>query len=84
MQLFVKIFQAVGMAMQTMHQKGRTATKTNTLILRLNYSLGAKQKNSYSYRKNDALHSENNVYAYFRYNNNETVMVLINNNNIKQ
>jgi hypothetical protein len=24
---------------------------------------------------------ENNVYAYFRYNNNETVMVLINNSN---
>jgi hypothetical protein len=58
MQLFVKIFQAVGMAMQTMHlpKKDELQPKTNTLILRLNYSIG-KSKNSYSYWKNDALHS---------------------------
>jgi hypothetical protein len=46
MQLFVKIFLAVGKAMQTMHllKKDELKPKTNTLILRLNYSIGAKRK----------------------------------------
>jgi hypothetical protein len=55
MQLFVKIFQAVGMAMQNTFTKKDELQPKRILILRLNYSLGAKQ-NSYSW-KNDALHS---------------------------
>jgi hypothetical protein len=43
MQLFVKIFQAVGRNDNKFTKEGRTP-KQNTLILRLNYSLGAKRK----------------------------------------
>jgi hypothetical protein len=44
MQLFVKIFQAVGMAMQNTFTKKDELQPKRILILRLNYSLGAKQQ----------------------------------------
>jgi hypothetical protein len=50
------------------------------LILLPNYSIGENKSGS-TFWKNDTLHSDNNVYIYFRYDKDETVMVLMNNSN---
>jgi hypothetical protein len=42
-------------------KEGRTAPKTNTLILRLNYSIGAKQKTAIHTGKMTHYIPENNV-----------------------
>jgi hypothetical protein len=63
MQLFVKIFPAVGVVMLC---KGRTPGQTVRLL-----TFWAKAT---FIPENDALHFENNIYVYFRYNAGETVV----------
>jgi hypothetical protein len=66
---------------ETMHLLKKDEPRAKRiLILQLNYSIGIKTKHSYG---NDALHSENNVYVYFRYNNNETVISMNNSTETK-
>jgi len=52
------------------------------MILLLNYSIGEKQRSN-SHWKTTHYIPENNVYVYFRYNEKESVMVLINNDTEK-
>ncbi len=43
-----------------------------------------KRKRSYSYRKNQNFVPQNNVFVYFKYNEKESVMVILNNNDAEQ
>jgi hypothetical protein len=63
MQLFVKIFQAVGMAMNNAFTKKDELPQNEYFDFTAKLFTWRKTKNSYSYW-NDALHSENNVYLF--------------------
>jgi hypothetical protein len=56
MQLFVKIFQAVGAINNAFTKEGRTATQNEYFDFTAKL-FNWQNKNSYSYWKNDALHS---------------------------
>ncbi len=83
MQIFVKTFQAVGKVIKIMllSKKEELRDKVNISILLPSYSIGEKAKSAVHFGKMTHYIPENNVYTYFRYNDNETVMVLINNSN---
>jgi hypothetical protein len=63
---------------QCFTKEGRTLAKINILILLLNCSNGENQR-SVHFGKMTHYIPENNVYVYFRYTDNKTVMVLMNN-----
>jgi glycosidase len=69
-------FPAVGMAMQCIYKEGRT-DKTEYFDFTAKLFTWRKSKTAIHTGKMTHYIPEN-VYAYFRYNNNETVMVLIN------
>jgi glycosidase len=77
MQLFVKIFLADGAINNAFTKEGRTETQNEYFDFTAKL-FNWQNENSYSFWNNDALHSKRTMYAYFRYNNNETVMVVMN------
>jgi hypothetical protein len=67
---------------QCFTKEGRTLAKINILILLLNCSNGENQRSG-TFLKMTHYIPENNVYVYFRYTDNKTVILMNNSNEIQ-